>query len=242
MGRHDPKDAAVPPLSETIEDYLKAVLSLGEGGQRVSTSALAGRLGVKPPSVTAMLKRLGGEEPRLLDYRSHQGVRLTRTGERIALAVTRRHRLIEQFLVTTLGYGWDEVHDEAHRLEHCVSEAFVDRIDRLLGHPAIDPHGRPIPRRDGAVARLREFPLTEAGTGENVCVSSVRSEEVAFLRHLSSLGIGLGTPVSVVDVSPLGDVVTIEIGPRDGGGLRVIGASVAREVFVSRGAWIDGAA
>ncbi len=220
-------------LGKAVEDYLKATLSLGEAGQRVSTSALAERLGIKPPSVTAMLKRLSREYPRLLDYQSHQGVRLTKTGERIALDVVRRHRLIEVFLVTTLGYRWDEVHEEAHRLEHSVSSTFVDRIDRLLGYPAVDPHGRPIPRDDGVVTELAEIPLTEAKTGETVRVSSVRSEEVAFLQYLSSLGIGLGSPLAVQEISPLGDVMTIAVGSDGGGGHHVIGAGVAREIFVS---------
>jgi DtxR family Mn-dependent transcriptional regulator len=226
-------DIARLALGESVEDYLKATLSLSETGRRVSTSALAERLGVKPPSVTAMLKRLSQEHPRLMDYRSHQGVRLTKTGKRIALDVVRRHRLIEQFLVTILEYGWDEVHDEANRLEHCVSSMFVDRIDRLLQHPSVDPHGRPIPRGDGRMAELPGIPLTEAGLGETVRVTSVRSEDVRFLRYLSRIGIGLDSSISVREVSPLGDVMTIWVGSAGSGDHRVIGASVAREIFVS---------
>jgi len=226
-------EATRQPLGEAVEDYLKATLSLGAAGQRVSTSALAERLGIKPPSVTAMVKKLSREHPRLLDYRSHQGVRLTKVGERVALDVVRRHRLIEQFLVTSLGYGWDEVHEEAHRLEHCVSALFIDRIDRLLHYPEVDPHGRPIPRPDGMVAEPAEFPLIEADAGATVLVSSVRSEDVAFLRYLSSLGIGLGSPLSILEGSPLGDVITVAVGPVDVGDRHVIGAAVAREIFVA---------
>jgi DtxR family Mn-dependent transcriptional regulator len=222
-------------LGETVEDYFKATLFLGETGQRVSTSALAERLGVKPPSVTAMLKRLSREHPGLLDYQSHQGVRLTKTGERIALDLVRRHRLIEQFLVTALGYGWDEVHQEAHRLEHCVSDRFIERIDRMLGHPTVDPHGRPIPRADGGLSEFPEIPLTETPVGERVSVSSVRSEATDFLQYLSGLGIGLGTAISVLEVSPLGDVMTLEVGPNARGERCVIGADVARKIFVSAG-------
>ena len=214
---------------QAAEDYLRAILALGDAAPRVTTSALATRLGVTAPSVTAMVKKLSQARPRLLDYEPHRGVRLTRTGKRIALDVTRRHRLIEAFLVKTLGYGWDEVHAEAHRLEHSVSGTLVERIDRLLGFPAVDPHGRPIPREDGRIAEPLEMPLTAATVGETVRMSSVRSENEAFLQHLSRLGIGLDTPLTLVEVSPLGDVLRIAVGDAQ----HVIGAAVAREIFVS---------
>lgn len=218
---------------QAVEDYLRAILALGDSAPRVTTSALATRLGVTAPSVTAMVKKLSRARPRLLDYKPHHGVRLTKAGQRIAVDVMRRHRLIESFLVTTLGYGWDEVHEEAHRLEHSVSAIFVDRIDRLLGHPAVDPHGRPIPREDGRIAELMEMPLTAAGVNETVRVSSVRSEDVTFLQHLSHLGIGLDTPLTLVEVSPLEDVLRIAIGDDESTTQHVIGTAVARKIFVS---------
>lgn len=219
---------------QAVEDYLRAILTLSESRRRVSTSALAEHLGVKPSSVTAMVKRLSRERPRLLDYRSHQGVRLTEAGARIALDVLRRHRLIEQLLVTVLGYGWDEVHAEAHRLEHCVSTELIDRVDRFLRHPELDPHGRPIPGKDGQMTAPRELPLTGAPVGEAVRVSSVRSEEVEFLRYLTRVGLELNAPVRVLEAPPAGGVLQVEVGADGGEQREVISAATAEKVFVTR--------
>jgi DtxR family Mn-dependent transcriptional regulator len=218
-------------MGQAVEDYLKATLELSETQRRASTSALADHLGVKPSSVTAMVKRLSRERPRLVDYKSHQGVRLTEAGKRIALDVVRRHRLIEQFLVTALEYGWDEVHDEAHRLEHCVSPVFVDRIDRFLDHPDFDPHGRPIPHKDGRMSSLRERPLSEVQAGEVVRVSSVRSEDTEFLRYLARIGLSLNASVKVLEAPSVGGVMRVEVGSE--GEDHVIGEAIAEDIFVS---------
>ncbi len=221
-------------MGQAIEDYLKATLVLSETQKRVSTSALADHLGVKPSSVTAMVKRLSTERPRLVDYKSHQGIRLTEAGKRIALDVVRRHRLIEQFLVTVLDYGWDEVHDEAHRLEHCVTPAFINRIDRFLNHPDVDPHGRPIPSPDGRVNLQRERPLSEAEAGEVVRVSSVRSEEMEFLRYLTHIELVLDSSVKIVEIPSAGGVMRLEVGTEGDTEQHVISRATAEKIFVSQ--------
>ncbi len=138
------EEPTIPPSNEAREDYLTALLRLGEGGAAVNTSALAQRLGVAPASVTGMLKTLAREG--LVEHRPYRGALLSRKGRTLALAVQRRHRLVETFLVNTLGLSPDRVHAEAHRLEHALSDEVVERLDRWLGRPERDPHGSPIPR------------------------------------------------------------------------------------------------
>ncbi len=135
-------------LTQTIEDYLKSIYELTRSGQRASTNQLALYLGVTPASVSEMIKKLAESQPSLVDYQKHHGVILTQDGERIALEILRHHRLLEMYLHQVLGYGWDEVHDEADRLEHVISEEFEERIAQALGNPQRDPHGDPIPTRD----------------------------------------------------------------------------------------------
>jgi DtxR family transcriptional regulator, Mn-dependent transcriptional regulator len=215
------------------EDYLKAIYTLSESIDRVSTSALAGHLGVKPSSVTAMVKKLGAASPPLLDYRSHRGVALTEAGQRIALEVTRRHRLIEQFLVVMMGFGWDEVHEEADRLEHCVSDAFIDRLDRLLDYPRRDPHGRPIPTPNGEIPELGEILLSEAAPNETVRVSGVASEAAAFLRYLMDIGLTPEATVRITEIDAAGEVIHLEMVATTGDPRRVIARATAEKVFVT---------
>jgi DtxR family transcriptional regulator, Mn-dependent transcriptional regulator len=133
-------------LSDAIQDYLKEIYKLGAGGERVTVTALARALHVSPASASAMVKKLGALD--LLDHEPYRGVRLTRSGERVAVEVIRHHRLLELYLAETLGLGIDDVHDEADRLEHALSEELEARIDRALGFPTHDPHGDPIPNAD----------------------------------------------------------------------------------------------
>jgi DtxR family Mn-dependent transcriptional regulator len=221
-------------VRKAVEDYVKATLELSETRRRVSTSALAEHLGVKPSSVTMMMKKLSRERPRLVDHESHRGFRLTKAGTRIALDVVRRHRLIEQFLVTVLDFGWDEVHDEAHRLEHCVTPEFINRVDRHLGFPELDPHGRPIPKRDGRLIAPVERPLSEAQVGDVVRVSSVHSEEVKFLRYLTQVGLVLDASVKVLETLSVGGVMRVEVGSGRRGKSQVISESIATSIFVTR--------
>jgi DtxR family Mn-dependent transcriptional regulator len=143
--------------SEAVDDYLKAIFELaGDGDGRASTASLAKRLSVAPASVTGMLRKLSEDEPPSVIYEKHHGARLTKHGRSRALEVIRHHRLIELFLHDSLGYRWDEVHDEAEKLEHAISETLEDRIAERLGHPEVDPHGHPIPRKDGTIPKRSE--------------------------------------------------------------------------------------
>jgi len=139
-------------LSYSIEDYLKAIYELQQYHSPVTTTVLADRMGYAPASVTGMLKRISTNSPVLAKYKSHKGVVLTSIGEKIALEIIRHHRLIELYLIEALGYKSDQVHDEAEKLEHVISEDLEDRIAVFLGDPSIDPHGEPIPTKDGRIS------------------------------------------------------------------------------------------
>ncbi|MFN3179318.1 MAG: manganese-dependent transcriptional regulator MntR [Thermus sp.] len=197
---------ARPPLSEAQEDYLKQLFLLEAKGQSpVPTQALAERLGVKPPSVTEMLKKLTALG--LVEHAPYQGARLTEAGRRIALEVLRHHRLLEAYLHQALGYGWEEVHQEAERLEHVISEAFEERIAELLGHPPFDPHGDPIPTKDLALAEAPALPLSQAPLGEARVVRAL-AQDRGTLNLLARLGL---VPGKVLRVVEKGDGVAIDI-------------------------------
>jgi len=191
-------------LSSAVEDYLKAIFEIqGEEGQgRVSTSALAERLGVARASVTGMLKKLSAMDPQLVRYERYHGAKLTPAGEKIALEVIRHHRLIECYLMEALDYSWDEVHLEADRLEHVISEEFEDRIADMLGHPDIDPHGHPIPDRDGTVREQEGIPLTQLRVGQQAYISRVSDHDPALLRYLDQLGFTLHVKIEVIERGP----------------------------------------
>jgi DtxR family Mn-dependent transcriptional regulator len=182
----------VPSL--TVENYVKTIYQLaqrGADGESVSTGALAQAMSVSPGTVTGMLKTLS--EAALATYTPYEGARLTQAGERLALAVLRRHRLLEKFLTHTLRMPWDEVHEEAEHLEHAASDRLIDRIDAYLGHPDVDPHGDPIPRADGSIAATRGTPLAEIPRGRAFRLVRVIDQDPAFLRYLSECGLDLGT-------------------------------------------------
>src|SRR5690554_613503 len=169
-------------LTSAGEDYLKAILELG--GTLVKTQELAGVLNVSPASVTGMLKKLA--ELRLIDYERYQGASLTTAGRKVALETLRHHRLLETYLAEALGYSWYEVHDEAEKLEHHISEEFEERIAELLGHPEYDPHGDPIPGRDGSLPGSQGRPLTELPTLSLLCVTRVERLPPETLRLLDA--------------------------------------------------------
>lgn len=169
------------------EDYLRAIYDLSRDGRAVSTTALAERLAVAPPSVTGMLHKLSGQG--LVDHTRYAGVRLTPAGERVALEMIRHHRLIETFLAETLGVSWDQLHDEAHRLEHHISEALEDRMAEVLGHPERDPHGAAIPPKEGAFEDPPRPTLAEAEPGQRLMVWEVADEDAERLRALAALGL-----------------------------------------------------
>lgn len=185
--------------SEATDDYLKSILELGGSeGLSVASNDLAARLGVKPASVTGMLQKLAGQHPPLVLYEKHRGVRLSAAGKRRAWEIVRHHRLLELFLHDVLKYSWDEVHEEAERLEHFISERFEDRVAAILGDPEIDPHGHIIPHRNGSLPRRDEVPLIDWSSKEPAVVSSISDRDPASLRELRSMGIVPGASVSVI--------------------------------------------
>jgi DtxR family Mn-dependent transcriptional regulator len=189
--------------TESVDDYLKAILELGgaePGGseqRQVSSSALAQHLGIRAPSVTGMLQKLAAHKPPFVKYEKHRGAKLTAQGRMRALEVLRHHRLLERFLHDFLDYSWDEVHDEAERLEHFISERLEDRIAAKLGDPETDPHGHLIPERSGALPVRKEVPLSRWACGVPAIVSSVSDRDPAALREMTRLGLKPGVSVIV---------------------------------------------
>jgi DtxR family transcriptional regulator, Mn-dependent transcriptional regulator len=191
-----PAKIIAAPTSESVDDYLKAILELGGSQElRVTTNALAERLKVRTPSVTGMLQRLASE--RLVAYQKHRGVRLTAAGKRRAWELVRHHRLLELFLHDVLKYSWDEVHEEAERLEHFISERFEDRVAAILGDPEIDPHGHVIPQKYAAGVYREEVPLADWPLQKPATISSVSDRSPAALRELEQLGLRPGTVLTI---------------------------------------------
>ena len=189
-------------MSRATEDYLKAIYSLAHLGGPVTTGSLAQELGVSSPSVSAMLKRL--EDGDLLARSDSRSLQLTDSGERAALRVVRRHRLLETFLAHALDLPWDEVHAEAELLEHALSERLEERIDAALGHPTHDPHGDPIPPREGPHVEVRGTPLDVVSDGVRFRVERVSDRDSAALRYLGGLGVVPGAVLTVQEQAPFG--------------------------------------
>jgi len=194
-------------LTVAVQDYLKAIYALEAAGKRVTTSALASRMMVSPPSATAMTKRLA--ELGLVERAPYRGVALTEEGRRGALEVTRHHRLLERYLADRLGLSLNEVHAEADRLEHALSEELEAKIDAELGYPTRDPHGDPIPDRELRLAPGRDRTLVDLEPGERASVSRVPDGDPELLRYLSELGLTPGAEVEVVTLAPFGGPVTV---------------------------------
>lgn len=227
-----PKSAAnaKEPLSQSIEDYLKAVYELTRGEGRASTNALAEYLNVTPASVTGMLQKLANTQPALVEYQKHRGVLLTEQGERVALETIRHHRLLELFLHQILGYEWHEVHDEADRLEHVISEQFEQRIAEALGDPHHDPHGDPIPRVDLSLPESDEVPLSAMRPGQQGRVTRVRDNMADLLQHLSELGVVPNAELSVVEFSQFDGNLRVKLRGRNDE--IVLGPRITSQVFV----------
>ena len=195
--------------SLTVENYVKTIFTIcsRENGGSAATGAIAQALQVSPGTVTSMLKTLS--ESNLATYTPYEGARLTDAGRALALRVLRRHRLIEEFLVKTLNLTWDEVHEEAEHMEHAVSDFLVDRIDRFLGHPEVDPHGDPIPKADGTIHAAANRRLSECLVGEEFRLARVLDQSPEFLRYLSSSGLLIGTPGKVIGNASEAGVITV---------------------------------
>ena len=194
----------------SVENFLKAVYHLqSQRDSRVKTKEIAERLDISLPSVTSMLKSLGEEG--MVDYRPYRGARLTDAGAKAALRVIRNHRLIEVFLIQTLGYGWDEVHDEAERLEHAVSEKLVSRIDEFLGNPKFDPHGDPIPTAEGEIHRPEAMPLSDAMPGSRYRVERVLDQDPEVLRYLDKVGLTPSETLAVREILSFDGQMFLEV-------------------------------
>ena len=199
-------------LSRSRQDYLKALYALGPAGEAVPTSRIATHLGVSAPSVTAMLGRLAGEK--LVAYTPRAGARLTPRGRREALEMVRRHRILETFLVRVLGLDWAEVHADAEVLEHHISDRVLSAIDRLVGHPAEDPHGHPIPDAKGRMVARSLTPLAEVPRGGRATVRELRDADVRRMEHWKAVGLVPGAEVRVREVRTLDDVFELEVAGR----------------------------
>ena len=214
------------PFSQVVEDYLKAVYKLESEEQAVSTTVLAKRLGTSPAAATKMIKQLA--ELKLIHHTPYYGVRLTEAGSKVALEVIRHHRLLELYLHQALGYGWDEVDAEAEKLEHHISEDFEDRIDRMLDYPTFDPHGDPIPTRDGEIAPRRGWPLADSNPGDKLVILRVRDSDPGVLRYLAELGMKLEVLLEVTEKQPFNGPLTLKVN----GISHSIGRELAGHVFV----------
>ena len=215
-------------LTISIQDYLKNIYELTENGENASTNALAKRLNISAPSVTGMVQKLASSKPPLVEYQKHQGVTLTKEGKRAALEVIRHHRLLEAWLVQTLGYSWDEVHEEAERLEHVISEDFERRIATAMGHPTRDPHGELIPTADLKMPLDVSTPLSALRPKQTATVKRVVAYDKDLLRYLEGLGLVPGSKLEVCEYSPFDHNLTIKVGRKS----FVLGLSITSKIFV----------
>lgn len=215
-------------FSQAVEDYVKIIYKLGRNEQAVSTTELARAMGTTPAAATKMIKQLA--EQKLTNHTPYHGVRLTPVGEKIALETIRHHRLLELYLHQSLGYGWDEVDAEAEKLEHHISEEFEARIDRMLGSPERDPHGDPIPTRDGVMPPARGTSLADAEAGQTLLVVRVSDRSAEVLRYLAGIGIEIEAVVEVTGKQPFNGPLTVRIG----GTTHALGRELAGHVYAER--------
>jgi len=213
-------------VSESAQDYLKAIWKLQAAHGEATTSALAGELGVSPASATAMLKKL--DRLGLVQHEPYHGARLTPAGERVALEVIRHHRLLELYLKEALGLSWDQGHAEAERLEHYLSDEVEARIDAALGYPTRDPHGDPIPTAELVLETGERRTLVDVAAGDEAVVRRVPDSDPELLRYLADLGLVPECPVVMIEQAPFEGPVTLEIG----GTTHSIGRSVAARIEV----------
>ena len=215
-------------LTISIQDYLKHIYELTQNGESASTTALAKTLNIRAPSVTGMVQKLASAKPALVEYQKHQGVTLTKEGKKAALEVIRHHRLLEAWLVQTLGYSWDEVHEEAERLEHVISEDFERRIAAAMGHPVRDPHGELIPTADLKMPLDDSMPLSALRPHQTATIQRVQASDPKLLRFLEELDLVPGVEIEVKDYSPFDHNLTVKVGRRS----LVLGLSITAKIFV----------
>jgi len=221
-----------PGISSTVEDYLKNLLLEQDrlGSAMVPPGVLAEAVGVTAGTATTMIKTLA--EAGLLRYEPRVGVRLTPEGEKLAANVVRRHRLVELFLVQVLKLDWSEVHSEAEVLEHAVSPLVLEKLDELLGHPTIDPHGAPIPTPAGQIHGKPSYPLTEAAAGDDLSIVRVEGQDPAFLRFAEQRCLTPGTEIHVLMIDPAADPVSVRVHAAPQREAVTLGNAAARRVMV----------
>lgn len=215
-------------LTISIQDYLKTIYELTENGESASTNALAQKMKISAPSVTGMIQKLASSKPALVEYQKHQGVTLTKDGRKAALEVIRHHRLLEAWLVQTLGYSWDEVHEEAERLEHVISEDFERRIAAAMGHPTRDPHGELIPTAELVMPEDTSTPLSSMRPNQTGVVQCVKAADTELLRYLDSLGLVPDAEIEVKDYSPFDHNLTVKVGRK----ITVLGLNITSKIFI----------
>ncbi|GAC1514695.1 MAG: metal-dependent transcriptional regulator [Gemmatimonadaceae bacterium] len=226
MSTSKARDVGGDGLTAPVEDYLKAIYEIERAAGAAGTTDIAHRLAIAPASVSGMVRRLA--EQGLIAHERYRGVRLTGAGRRAALRTLRRHRIIEAYLARALAYPWDRVHAEAERLEHAASDELVDRMAEAIGEPTVDPHGAPIPTREGSVDERRFIPLAELPAGQQARVARVDDEDADRLRYLAELGMTPGVTVEIVSQAPFEGPITLRAGARR----RVVGHALAAGVLV----------
>jgi len=211
-----------PPLTRSVEDYLKVIYHLSSQGGFAATSDIAANLEVSPPSVSGMVKRLS--ETGLIEHVPYRGVQLTAQGRRAALKMIRRHRVLEVYLTQQLGYDWDGVHEEAERLEHAVSDQLIERMAGALGDPRYDPHGAPIPTAAGEIEEAVLTSLADARVGAELELRQVGTEDPAKLRYLAEQGLLPGVTLTITDRQPFNGPTTVQLAA----GVRIVGHELAQ--------------
>jgi DtxR family Mn-dependent transcriptional regulator len=213
-------------LTAPAEDYLKAIYEIERSGSAAFTNEIASRLAIAPASVSGMIRRLARNG--LLEHERYRGVRLTDTGRAAALRTLRRHRILECYLAQVLGYDWDLVHAEAEQLEHAASDELIERMATALGNPTVDPHGAPIPTRDGAIDETRHRSLADLGEGDRARVLRMADEDGEFLRYLAELGITPGAEIEIAERAPFDGPLMVRVGRAT----HAVGATAASRIIV----------
>ena len=213
-------------LSQSVEDYLKVIYQLETEGPGATTNNIAEMMEVSSASVTNMLKRLA--RLNLIEHTSYKGAKLTEAGCKIALEILRHHRLLELYLKEIMGYGWDEVHEEAEKLEHHISEQFEDKIAELLNYPTHDPHGDPIPTKDGIMPKMALLPLTVASINNQYIIGRVRDQEPELLRYFEKIGVIPGVEIRIIDKAPFNGPILVKLEDIE----KTIGFNIAEQVYL----------
>ena len=213
-------------LSQSVEDYLKVIYQLETEGPGATTNNIAEMMEVSSASVTNMLKRLA--RLNLIEHTSYKGAKLTQVGCKIALEILRHHRLLELYLKEIMGYGWDEVHEEAEKLEHHISEQFEDKIAELLNYPTHDPHGDPIPTKDGIMPKMALLPLTDASINNQYIIGRVRDQESELLRYFEKIGVIPGVQIRIIDKAPFNGPILVKLEDVE----KTIGFNIAEQVYL----------